>query len=80
MKVSVSIEVVLELAARETIAAKFKEIEPDHLFMALLKFSELPPPQTAEPGGGQKGSVQEIISDINTLSKEIASRSGFHCR
>ena len=75
MKVSVSIEVVMELAARETLASKFKEIEPDHLFMALLKFSELPPPQSTELSNTQKSSIQEMISDMNTLSKEITARS-----
>lgn len=42
MKVSVCIELVWKLAAQEAIAGEFKEIEPDHFFAGLLKFSELP--------------------------------------
>ena len=42
MKVSASVEMVMQLAGQEAIAAEFKEIEPEHLLAALLKFSELP--------------------------------------
>ncbi len=42
MKVSVSIDLVLQLAAQEAVVHQFKEIGPEHLFMAVLKFSELP--------------------------------------
>lgn len=71
---SVSIGIVMELAAREMIAAKFKDVGPDHLFAALLKFSELPPPRP-EGSDNTKDGVQEIVSDINALSQEIASRA-----
>ena len=42
MKISVSIQMVWQLAAREAIAAQFNEIQPEHFLEALLKFSELP--------------------------------------
>jgi ATP-dependent Clp protease ATP-binding subunit ClpA len=40
MKILSSLDLVVILAANETIAARRKEIEPEHFFCALLKFSE----------------------------------------
>ena len=42
MKISTSTELVWQLAAKEAIAGNFAEIDPDHFFLALLKFSGLP--------------------------------------
>ncbi len=41
MKRSPTIEIIMSLAAREAIAAEFGEIEPEHLFVGILKFSEI---------------------------------------
>jgi ATP-dependent Clp protease ATP-binding subunit ClpA len=41
MKYSPTIEIVLQLAAREAIAGRYSKIEPEHLLLALLKFSEI---------------------------------------
>jgi len=41
MELSPGLELAWHLAGREAMAAKMKEIAPDHFFCALLKFSEL---------------------------------------
>jgi hypothetical protein len=41
MKISPAIDVVLQLAAREASMGSFAEIEPEHVLVALLKFSEV---------------------------------------
>lgn len=42
MNLSPSIDLVWRLAANEMAAGQFKEIEPEHFCMAVLKFAELP--------------------------------------
>ncbi|MCK4882696.1 MAG: hypothetical protein KAS92_06710 [Candidatus Omnitrophica bacterium] len=41
MNISPTIDLVMQLAGREAIAGQFKEIEPEHFLMAILKFAEL---------------------------------------
>ncbi len=41
MRISTSIELIVNLATRETIASEFKEVRPDHVFAGILKFSEI---------------------------------------
>jgi len=42
MNLSPSLDLIWRLAANEMAAGQFKEIEPEHFCMALLKFAELP--------------------------------------
>ncbi len=41
MEISPGVEIVWNLAGLETRATRMKEIEPDHFFCGLLKFSEM---------------------------------------
>jgi len=41
MKISISSDLVWKIAVREAAAGEFKEIEPEHFCMAVLKFAEL---------------------------------------
>ncbi|MBI5085011.1 MAG: hypothetical protein HZB13_10500, partial [Acidobacteria bacterium] len=43
MRLSIMLDLIWNLAAKEAISANFKDIEPEHVFMALLKVSELQP-------------------------------------
>lgn len=43
MNYSMSLEIIMSLAGSEAVAGRFREIEPEHLLMAVLKFSEMDP-------------------------------------
>jgi len=74
MKVSASVQLVMQLAAREAIAAGFGEVRSEHVFNALLKCSELQEEQMGSLGAD--GSVREaLVSDIAELRDELDGRS-----
>lgn len=73
MKVSASIELIWQLAVREAIAAEFKEIEPEHFLIALLKFSEIPVVEVEKLGVGAE-VVKVLTSDIEALKTELGNR------
>jgi len=60
-KVSTSIALVWQLAAREAIAGKFPMIDPEHFLMALLKLAEVPPEQ-----------VEKLCPEEVMVGKELA--------
>ena len=60
-KVSTSIALVWQLAAREAIAGKFPVIDPEHFLMALLKLAEVPPEQ-----------VEKLCPEEISIGKELA--------
>ncbi|GEM_PF-895399 len=60
-KVSTSMALVWQLAAREAIAGKFPVIEPEHFLMALLKLAEVPPEQ-----------VEKLCPEEIMIGKELA--------
>lgn len=73
MKVSASIELVWQLAAREAIAAEFKEIEPEHVLAGVLKFAELPLQELEKLGAGAE-SVRVLTADVNAIRDELGER------
>lgn len=74
MNISVSVQLVMQYAAREAITAHFGDIMPEHLFIALLKCSELPHEQiwsvTADP------EVRDVLlNDVADLQNAVRERS-----
>jgi len=74
MKVSASIELVMQLAGQETIAGKFKEVQPEHLCMALLKFSELPVEEVNKIAPGSE-AARDLAVEVHAIREELTSRS-----
>lgn len=74
MKVSVSIDVVWQLAQQEAIAARFGEIEPEHFLEALLKFAEL---STDEVGriSGNPDVARMLAVEGDAVRRELEKRS-----
>lgn len=74
MKTSASIELIWNIAARETIAAQSKEIEPEHFFEALMKFAELPVEEVRNIALGAE-VARELAAEVEAVRKELAGRS-----
>jgi len=74
MKLTASIDLVWQLAAREAIAAEFKEIEPEHVFAAVLKFSELPANDLEKLGAGAE-AVKVLTADVNAVREALGERA-----
>lgn len=70
MKISETIDVIWELAAREAIAAQFKEIEPEQFFLAILKFSEIPLKEL-EKAIPLKDTGLELSNAIKTICQAL---------
>jgi hypothetical protein len=72
VKISASIELIWSLAAREAVAAEYKEIEPEHFLAALCKFSELGASdieRAIQGGEAAKRVLQEVEAVRAVLSK-----------
>ena len=74
MKVSASIELVMQLAGQEAIAGKFKEIQPEHLCMALLKLSELPVVDVDRIASGSS-AAKELAAEVAAVREALQGRS-----
>lgn len=89
MKLSASVQMVWQLAAREAVAAGYRDIEPEHFLAALLKFAEVPPEELASALGSSdaaaviaddirrvKQTLQELSVDTRSARHEIRTRLG----
>ena len=74
MRVSASIELLMQMAAQEAIAGEFGEIAPEHLLMALLKLSELPVQEVGKIAPGAE-VVRQLAVEVDALRNELAGRS-----
>lgn len=74
MKVSATIELVWQIAGQEAIAGSFKEIEPDHFCLALLKFSELPVEEVGRVANGAE-VARELAVEVDAVREEIEGRT-----
>lgn len=74
MKIAASIEFIYNLAAREAIAAEYKEIEPEHLLAAILKLSELPVAELDKMAPGAH-AARELASDVEAARSELSDRA-----
>ena len=74
MRVSASVELVWQLAAREAVAGEFGEIEPEHFMMALLKFAELPVEQVENIAAGAE-AAKDLALEVGTVRERLESLS-----
>jgi ATP-dependent Clp protease ATP-binding subunit ClpA len=74
VRLSASIDVSMLLAAQEAIAAGCKEIEPEHLFEALLKLSEIPS-QELEKMTNNQTAAKELVKEAASVRNELGLRS-----
>lgn len=67
MKYNPGVEILLSIAARECITANFNEIQPEHILIGILKYSEI-----------DRNTLRNLINDpdlLNTLYTDIESIS-----
>jgi hypothetical protein len=74
MKISVSMELIWQLASQETVSADLEEIGPNQFFAALLKFAEIPAEEVERyaPGADVAG---QVVSDVQAVRVCLQSRS-----
>ena len=80
MELSSGVELVWSLAGHETVSAKMQEVEPEHFFCALLKFSELDDDDLQKVASSQsiakawiveRDKVQAILKDHSLSSARV---------
>ncbi len=74
MKLSTTIEMVWQLAGQEAIAGQFQEIEPEHIFAAILKLSELPVEEVDKIVPEAEVAMQ-LAAEVKTIRQELTGRS-----
>lgn len=74
MKVSHSTDLVMQFAAYEAISGRFREIEPEHLLMAILKLAELPTKEAEKLVFGER-AVRQLQEEIEAIRAELVRRS-----
>ena len=74
MRISPSIEIVWRLAANEMAAGEFREVEPEHFCMGLLKFSEIAvkPPEDV----GEQAELAKVVFEDAKLVREALQKCG----
>jgi ATP-dependent Clp protease ATP-binding subunit ClpA len=70
MEVSASISFIWQLASYEAIAGEFKEILPEHFFLAMLKFAEIPREELEKAGAGEQ-AVQALVADVEAIRNDL---------
>ncbi|MFH0765897.1 MAG: hypothetical protein V2A61_05695 [Calditrichota bacterium] len=73
MVVSVAVELIWNLAAKEAAASEFKEIEPDHFAAAVLKFAEIPEDEVFKFTPSVDAAIQ-IKKEIQIINEELRGR------
>ena len=68
MKISSAIELIWNLAAQEAVAGEFREIEPEHLCIAILKFAEISPQEE------KIAQVRQMGEEIRAVRMQIDSQ------
>ena len=74
MKVCASVELVMQLAGQEAIAAEFKEIEPEHCLAAIFKLAELPVEDVDKLAPGAE-VARQLAAEVRAVREELAGRS-----
>jgi ATP-dependent Clp protease ATP-binding subunit ClpA len=72
MNLSPSIDLIWRLAAQEMAAGEFKEIQPEHFCMALLKFAEVSVQANAD--GGERAELAKVIAEDAQLVREALQK------
>ena len=73
MKMAASIELIWQLAAQECIAGMFKEVMPEHFWMALMKFAELPVEEVEKIAPGAE-VARELAGEVTVVRDELEAR------
>src|SRR6266480_5479672 len=74
MRVSISIEWVMQRAQQEAAAGEFSEITPEHLLAALLKFSEISGTEVQQIASAPL-AARQLALEANALRQELEGRS-----
>ena len=74
MRPSPSVDLIWQMAAREMVAGQFKEIEPEHFCMGLLKFAELP--AAAMEADDEHAEIAKTIAAEAELVREALQKCG----
>ncbi len=74
MKISASIELVMQFATYEAIAGQFREVEPEHLLMGILKLVELPVEEAEKLAPGV-AAVKQVIQEINAIRGQLTDKA-----
>jgi len=74
MRVSVSIELIWRIAAREAIAGEYMEILPEHFLAAVFKFSELPV-AALEQLNSEAAHVKELAEEMRGIDEALKQRA-----
>jgi hypothetical protein len=69
MQYSKLMEIVWVVASREAIAAGWKEIQPGHFVMGILKLSEASPSDILTQQNVDKETLQEITSELDRINQ-----------
>ncbi len=72
MKISASIELIWQLAGTEAIAGEYKEIQPEHFCMGLLKFAELSEGQV-QGVVGELEVAKVLVAEVHSLRESLAA-------
>jgi ATP-dependent Clp protease ATP-binding subunit ClpC len=73
MKVSLSVDLTLQLAGQEAIAGEFKEIQPEHLLMGVLKLAELPLDDLEKMAPGAE-ATRDMITQVKAVQHDLSRR------
>ena len=73
MKVSASIELVWQIAAREAKAGKFAKIEPDHYCMAVMKLAELPVEDVEKIAAGSD-AAKDLAVEVDAVRDALEGK------
>jgi len=73
MRLSASIDLLMQLAAQEAIASDFREIEPEHLLEGVLKLSELPVQELDKIAPGAN-AARELAAEVSVIRAELERR------
>jgi hypothetical protein len=71
VKISPSIELIWQLAGHEAIAGEFKEIQPEHFCLGLLKLAELPVQEAAKLGVNE-AAAKVLTAEVAAVRSELA--------
>ena len=74
MKVSASVELVWQIAAREAKAFHFGAIEPEHFCMAVMKLAELPVPPAQELAA-EAEAARDLARDVAAVRRLLQDRN-----
>jgi hypothetical protein len=74
MRISTSIDLLMHLAGQEAIAGQFSEVQPEHFYLALLRFGELGPEDLGK-AGLVSDAARDLAAEVDTVRHEFQGRA-----